>query len=477
MEGDSSDVINWYSDPSMLYSTVCFESTQDGKVRRATWTIQNEERWSDYMSLRSLVLRCAENAVEACASVDKKSEERLVVTGEGMLTTKEERYYLALYGLPLRLGSADVLSRSDMSEKDPLLPVEKREGKKSKKKRRKKKRKRNEMEEKESESEEKQEGKEEGESKQKAKNEDKEEGARACAVTAAEETAPIVLEGAEGEAGESDSDDGPPQEISSKKVESAGEEKEGTERDEDMEGEKEKTLCIPDSSTPVSSVEWTEELAVEYSKSTCPHIKYWLQRYQYFPWFDKGALLDSEGWYSVTPQTISLHMASRCSSAIAVDFFCGNGGSAIGLAQTCDFVIAVDIDSGRIQRAQHNAKLAGVDHKIAFVNGDVTQAAIKVKADVVVLSPPWGGMDYMGGGAEYDLYNMEPPLDAVLKQAFALADNAVVLLPKNTSSRHIRELGSMFGVARIEVEEHFLNNGCKSIAVYFGDGFDYDHIL
>ena len=37
------------------------------------------------------------------------------------------------------------------------------------------------------------------------------------------------------------------------------------------------------------------------------------QRYNYFSLFDDGIGLDPEGWFSVTPEAIAAHVASRCS--------------------------------------------------------------------------------------------------------------------------------------------------------------------
>jgi trimethylguanosine synthase len=61
--------------------------------------------------------------------------------------------------------------------------------------------------------------------------------------------------------------------------------------------------------------------------------KYWCQRYLLFSRFDKGVKMDEEGWFSVTPESIARHHASRCGSGIIVDCFTGVGGNAIQFAQ------------------------------------------------------------------------------------------------------------------------------------------------
>jgi trimethylguanosine synthase len=40
--------------------------------------------------------------------------------------------------------------------------------------------------------------------------------------------------------------------------------------------------------------------------------KYWAQRYSLFSKFDQGIDIDEEGWYSVTPESIAIHIAQRC---------------------------------------------------------------------------------------------------------------------------------------------------------------------
>jgi trimethylguanosine synthase len=61
--------------------------------------------------------------------------------------------------------------------------------------------------------------------------------------------------------------------------------------------------------------------------------KYWCQRYLLFSRFDKGVKMDEEGWFSITPESIARHHASRCGSGIIVDCFTGVGGNAIQFAQ------------------------------------------------------------------------------------------------------------------------------------------------
>lgn len=78
-----------------------------------------------------------------------------------------------------------------------------------------------------------------------------------------------------------------------------------------------------------------------------------------------------------------------------MDAFCGAGGNTIQLAKVCKKVISIDIDPVKIELAKHNARVYGVLDKIEFVCADFFDAAESLKADVVFLSPPWGGPEYL----------------------------------------------------------------------------------
>lgn len=68
-------------------------------------------------------------------------------------------------------------------------------------------------------------------------------------------------------------------------------------------------------------------------------------------------------------------------------------------------VIAIDIDPVKIELARHNASVYGVEDRIEFIIGDYMQLAPHLKADVVFLSPPWGGPEYLNAEV-FDLETM-----------------------------------------------------------------------
>ncbi|XP_041847541.1 trimethylguanosine synthase [Melanotaenia boesemani] len=199
--------------------------------------------------------------------------------------------------------------------------------------------------------------------------------------------------------------------------------------------------------------------------------KYWAQRYRLFSRFDEGVRLDREGWFSVTPERIAQHIALRVEnsfpdSQLVIDAFCGVGGNAIQFALTGKRVLAVDIDSVKLDMARHNAAVYGVTHRIDFVQGDFLQLASHLRGDVVFLSPPWGGPDYLTADV-FDIRTMmKPDGFKIFCLAKKISDNIVFFLPRNADTDQIVSLAGPGG--KVEVEQNFLNNKLKTVTAYFG---------
>ncbi|XP_074134611.1 trimethylguanosine synthase isoform X3 [Sminthopsis crassicaudata] len=199
--------------------------------------------------------------------------------------------------------------------------------------------------------------------------------------------------------------------------------------------------------------------------------KYWAQRYRLFSRFDDGIKLDKEGWFSVTPEKIAEHIAGRVQLSfncdIIVDAFCGVGGNAIQFALTGKRVIAIDIDPTKIDLAHNNAEVYGVADKIEFICGDFMLLASDLKADVVFLSPPWGGPDY-ATAETFDIRTMMSPDGfEIFRLSQMITNNIVYFLPRNADIDQVASLAGPGG--QVEIEQNFLNNKLKTITAYFGD--------
>ncbi|XP_068252292.1 trimethylguanosine synthase isoform X2 [Nyctibius grandis] len=204
--------------------------------------------------------------------------------------------------------------------------------------------------------------------------------------------------------------------------------------------------------------------------------KYWAQRYRLFSRFDEGIKLDREGWFSVTPEKIAEHIAVRVSQSfncdIIVDAFCGVGGNSIQFALTSKRVIAIDIDPEKLSLARNNAEVYGVADQIEFVCGDFMVLAADLQADVVFLSPPWGGPDY----ATAEIFNIQtmicPDGFEIFRLSKKITNNIVYFLPRNADIDQVASLAGPGG--KVEIEQNFLNNKLKTITAYFGDLIRHD---
>lgn len=227
-----------------------------------------------------------------------------------------------------------------------------------------------------------------------------------------------------------------------------------------------------------ASETWKEMIqghqALEYSinKDAATHLprelqKYYAQRYRLFLKFDQGIKMDEESWYSVTPEMIAAHHAYRCSADVVVDAFCGSGGNSIQLAYTCNQVIAVDIDPKKIELARHNAKVYGVADQIQFIVGDFFELAPTLKADVVYLSPPWGGVKYLYENI-YNVSAMGGCLEAkkLMDAARTITDNIALYLPRTSDLYQVISLAGAGG--SVDIESNMMGRKKKAITAYYG---------
>ncbi|KAJ1845302.1 Trimethylguanosine synthase [Coemansia sp. RSA 2703] len=188
--------------------------------------------------------------------------------------------------------------------------------------------------------------------------------------------------------------------------------------------------------------------------------------------------MDEEGWYSVTPEVIAYDTAERIAQLYnskdeskygrftVIDAFCGVGGNAIQFAEWCEHVIAIDIDPTRLAIAKNNAEVYGVSDRIEFILGDFYQLAPMLQAQVVFMSPPWGGPEYLESSV-YDLDKM--PFHTAqewVDRAQLISPNIVYFMPRNCNPR---ELADLCPESSCDIEMNYMGTFFKSITVYYGD--------
>lgn len=197
-------------------------------------------------------------------------------------------------------------------------------------------------------------------------------------------------------------------------------------------------------------------------------VKYWNNRYKLFSKYDEGIQLRGECWYTITPEEIAADIARRCSKYdVILDAFCGAGGNAIQYALHCKKVITTDTDPEKLEMAKHNAQIYGVADKIEFILGDFFQVAPSLTADVVFLSPPWGGPSYLN----YEEYQLSQVMEQyggehVFNVSKQISDRIVYFLPRNINIQQVKSLDPHNDV---KIEETYLNDALFAITAYFGD--------
>ncbi|EOY26164.1 S-adenosyl-L-methionine-dependent methyltransferases superfamily protein, putative isoform 2 [Theobroma cacao] len=108
--------------------------------------------------------------------------------------------------------------------------------------------------------------------------------------------------------------------------------------------------------------------------------KFWFQRYSLFSKYGKGIKIDEDGWYSVTPEEITIKHNEKCDGGgLVIDFFFGVSGNAIQFARLCSFVIAIYVDPQKVELAINNARVYGVEDYIDFIVGDFLQLVPSLK--------------------------------------------------------------------------------------------------
>jgi len=158
-----------------------------------------------------------------------------------------------------------------------------------------------------------------------------------------------------------------------------------------------------------------------------------------------------------------------------VDAFGGAGGNTIQLALAGLQVISIDISQNRSFIIRQNATVYGVQNFIDVLCGDFTVVSPSIHADVVFLSPPWGGPEYsqndifdvehMGGNPHLGLGRLIHIACIHMK-----ASSVVAWLPRNTDRDQVTRVikASPLDSSAAHIEEAYVNGVSKGLTVYIG---------
>ena len=92
--------------------------------------------------------------------------------------------------------------------------------------------------------------------------------------------------------------------------------------------------------------------------------------------------------------------------------------------------------------------------------------------EVIILAPPWGGVDYNCDGIDFNLHTSISVGDGfdLVELSLKICDHIVYLVPKNTPKRQFEEMSAKFNVY-CGVEDIFLHGKCKMTIAYIGPKF------
>lgn len=116
--------------------------------------------------------------------------------------------------------------------------------------------------------------------------------------------------------------------------------------------------------------------------------------------------------------------------------------------------------------AKHNAAIYGVADKIEFIVGDSIEILPTLKADVVFLSPPWGGMKYSRTQFNLDEMVVKGASGTKLFElARRVSRNIVYYLPKTTP---VADLEALSPEEDVTCELVVLNDKMAVMTAYYG---------
>ncbi|KAF2214328.1 hypothetical protein CERZMDRAFT_37832 [Cercospora zeae-maydis SCOH1-5] len=228
-----------------------------------------------------------------------------------------------------------------------------------------------------------------------------------------------------------------------------------------------------------SATEPPEGVQTYTSVDQVPHElqKYWHQRNSIFSKYDEGIWLTDDAWFGVTPEPIANKIAEHVATApkekkVIIDAFAGVGGNVIAFALSGRWsqIFAVEKDAKTLACAKHNAEIYGVAKKIWWIHGDifdVLKARLKASAKnaVIFASPPWGGPSYTDWDV-FDLSYMEPYNLKVLWDAFSIANEVVLYLPRTSDVQQLAKYAKQDG--KLPVTHYCMKGASKALCVFFG---------
>jgi SAM-dependent methyltransferase len=162
-----------------------------------------------------------------------------------------------------------------------------------------------------------------------------------------------------------------------------------------------------------------------------------------------------------TPEIVAMYRAEKLACRTIVDLCSGYGFQAFAFSQTCNHVIAVELDPKKVAQAEEYARILGIKN-ITFICGDVLDQKVVLKiaqtdVDVVFCDP-----ERLPAEKERTLATIGPDVKKLLELYNPMTEQIVIEFPP-----HIRGL-DLDAAFDAEFEYLAVDGVVNRLTLYFG---------
>ena len=151
----------------------------------------------------------------------------------------------------------------------------------------------------------------------------------------------------------------------------------------------------------------------------------------------------------------------------------------IQFSKFCSKVYAIDIDPKKIEICKNNCKIYNCKDNIYFIEHDFLKIQeykeIKVTADYIFLSPPWGGINYKNSDIYSIKTSMNPDISEIIKVSLKIVKYIMFYVPRTLMLEELFGIISEIkGSKRFFFDIHILKSANKIKALLIIFGYDID---
>ncbi len=170
---------------------------------------------------------------------------------------------------------------------------------------------------------------------------------------------------------------------------------------------------------------------------------------------DQSLIFTEDDLRFCTNQMVADYRAKRLACDTIIDVGAGIGIQAIAFAKTCKKVIAIELDKGRIERAELNARIAGITN-IEFIQADAIKVLASIKSAEVIFWDP----ERPPAETKRATQSFSPAFDDLMAQAQRLTQKVAVELPPRLAREDV--------MGDPELEYVVVNHETNRLTAYFG---------